>query len=85
MDMGKGIWAIFAGLMGIWTAFHLFMMLLIYSHLQEGMLFADIEMGVVAIVFTLSLIATLFFAEKYSECAEEEDKERIRAVYEKQS
>lgn len=61
--MGKSAWETSALITGIWAIIHLF-------------IFFIIEQSAAAVIFTLSLIATLFFGCKASEApAEEEEKE----------
>lgn len=60
--MGKSAWETSALITGIWAIIHLF-------------IFFIIEQSAAAVIFTLSLIATLFFGCKASEAPAEEEEE----------
>jgi len=63
--MGERAWICSALITGIWAAIHVFVFLDATSIIEQS----------AAVIFTLSLIATLFFACKASEAPEEGEEE----------
>lgn len=73
--MGSVAWGISAFITGIWTFIH-------FTFLMDSLgttstVYQEMVMANTAIVFTLSLIATLFFIGKALEAAEKEKEEEM--------
>ena len=75
--MGSAAWGISAAITGIWTFIHL--IFLMDSVGTSSTVYQEMVMANIAIVFTLSLIATLFFMCKAEEAwGKEKEKETQR-------
>ena len=62
-DTGARIaWTVSAVIMGIWAFIHLIMLLGFIG--MTDTVFQEIEVAIVALIFTLSMVATLFFVCK---------------------
>jgi len=61
-DTGAGAWTVSAVIMGIWAFIHLIMLLGFIG--MTDTVFQEIEVAIVALIFTLSMVATLFFVCK---------------------
>ena len=74
--MGSVAWGISAFIIGIWTFIHF--IFLMDSVGTTSTVYQEMVMANTAIVFTLSLIATLFFIGKAEEAWEKEKEKEMR-------
>ena len=80
--MGSVAWGISAFITGIWTFIH-------FTFLMDSLgttstVYQEMVMANTAIVFTLSLIATLFFIGKAEEAWEKEKEMRLKELKEEE-